>query len=165
MIRLARPGDAAAIADIQNPIIRDTAITFNSAEKTPEDIEASIRDLPCFLVAEAEGAIAGFASYLPFRRGVGYGRTMEHTIVLPETARGKGVGRALMASLEDHARAAGVGSMWAGVSGENPDGVRFHARLGYEEIATLPCVGFKFGRWMTLVLMQKWLGDAVPDNH
>ena len=164
MIRLARPEDAARIANIQNPVIRDTAITFNSQEKTAAEISEAIHDLPCFMVAEEGAVVKGFASYLPFRRGIGYARTMEHTIVLAPEARGKGTGRALMGAVEDHARAAGVGSMWAGVSGENPTGVVFHARLGYEEIATLPGVGFKFGRWMDLVLMRKWLGDAADTS-
>ena len=160
MIRPAHARDAARIADIQNPIIRETSITFNSQEKTPAEIVTAIRELPCFLVAEEASRVIGFASYLPFRRGIGYSRTMEHTIVLAPDARGKGAGRALISAIEDHARAAGVGSLWAGVSGENPDGVAFHARLGYEEVATLPSVGYKFGRWMDLVLMRKWLGDG-----
>lgn len=162
MIRPARPGDAEAIAAIQNPVIRDTAITFNPEEKSPDDIARAIGDMPCFLVAEDASSIVGFASYTQFRRGAGYSRTMEHSIVLSPEARGLGYGRGLMSALEDHARASGVGSMWAGVSGENPSGVSFHARLGYEEVATLPRVGFKFGRWIDLVLMRKWLGDA-PD--
>lgn len=157
IVRAARIGDAAAIARIQNPVIRDTAITFNSREKTSHEIAAAIRELPCFLVAEDEGAVLGFVSYVQFRRGVGYARAMEHTILLAPEARGSGAGRALMTAAEDHARAAGIGSLWAGVSGENPDGVAFHARIGFEEVATLPRVGFKFGRWMDLVLMRKWL--------
>ena len=161
MIRAAHPDDAAAIADIQNALIRDTAVTFNSVEVAPEQVANDIGQLPCFLVAEAGGRILGFASYRQFRRGIGYARAMEHTIALTPAACGQGTGRALIDSIEAHARAAGVGSMWAGVSGENPDGVNFHARLGYETVATLPKVGFKFGRWMDLVLMRKWLGDAA----
>ena len=159
IVRPAEPSDAEAIARIQNPVIRDTAITFNSKEKTPEMVRQAIRECRLFLVAEDDNALLGFASYDQFRRGVGYARAMEHTIVLVPEARGKGAGRALMQRLETHARAAGVGSLWAGVSGENPDGVAFHARLGFAEIARLPKVGFKFGRWMDLVLMRKWLAD------
>lgn len=156
-IRPALVSDAEAIAAIQNPIIRETAITFNSRERSAEEIAQAIKSLPCFLVAEWEGRVAGFLSYDQFRRGVGYARTMEHTIVLDPSVNGRGLGRLLMAAAEDHARDNGVGSLWAGVSGENPAGVVFHARLGFEEVARLPAVGFKFGRWMDLVLMRKWL--------
>ena len=160
IVRAARFDDAATIAAIHTPVIRDTAITFNSVEKTPDMVAEAISDLPCFLVAEDGGAILGFASYIQFRRGIGYARAMEHTVVLAPEAQGKGVGRALMSAVEEHAREAGVGSMWAGVSAENPDGVSFHTRLGYETVARLPKVGFKFGRWMDLVLMRKWLLDS-----
>ena len=159
IVRPACDDDAAAIIAIQNPVIRDTLITFNSKERTEDDVRAAIRDLPCFLVAEDKGNILGFASYIQFRRGVGYARTVEHTIVLSEAARGQGTGSALLAAVEAHAADAGMGSIWAGVSGENPAGVAFHARLGYETVATLPKVGFKFGRWLDLVLMRKWLKE------
>lgn len=160
IVRDAVDADAVALMAIQNPVIRDTAVTFNAVEKTEADFHAAFRDLPCFLVAEEDARILGFVSYVPFRRGIGYARTVEHTIVLADHARGRGVGRTLMAAAEDCARTAGMGSIWAGVSGENPDGVMFHARLGYETVTTLPKVGFKFGRWMDLILMRKWLGDA-----
>ena len=160
IVRRAVVADATRLAEIQNPIIRDTSITFNPQERTEAEFGEAIRTLPCFLVAEVDGQVVGFVTYDQFRKGAGYARTAEHTIVLAETARGKGVGRALMAAAEDHARAADIGSLWAGVSAENPAGVAFHARLGYEEIARLPKVGFKFGRWMDLVLMRKWLGPS-----
>ncbi|WP_413719996.1 N-acetyltransferase family protein [Silicimonas sp. MF1-12-2] len=159
IVRKARPEDAAAIAGIQNPIIRDTAITFNSRERTVQEISNAISELPCFLVAEMEERVVGFVSYDQFRKGPGYSRCMEHTIVLRPEAHGRGVGRALMSAAETGARAAGVGSLWAGVSGENPAGVAFHTRIGYAEVVRLPKVGFKFGRWMDLVLMRKWLLD------
>jgi phosphinothricin acetyltransferase len=62
-----------------------------------------------------------------------------------------------MAAAEDHARGAAMHSMIAGVAGENMGGAAFHAALGYRQIARLPEVGWKFGRWHDLVLMQKML--------
>lgn len=157
ILRAATAEDADAIARILNPIIRDTAITFNSQERSPAEIAQMIETVPCYMVAQDDSGLLGFASYDQFRKGVGYARAMEHTIVLSDAARGKGAGRALMAALADHARLNGVGSLWAGVSAENPDGVAFHTAIGFETIATLPSVGFKFGRWMDLVLMRQWL--------
>lgn len=160
MIRRATPADASAIAALWNPYIRDTAVTFNAVEKTPDDVAAMIRDRDAAghatLVAE-EAAILGFASYAQFRGGVGYATCMEHSILLAPEARGKGVGRALIQALCDHARAAGAHQMIAGVSAENPDGVAFHARMGFSEIARLREAGRKFDRFIDLVLMQKFL--------
>lgn len=160
MIRPATFADAAALADLWNPWIRDTAITFNAQEKSPDDIARMITDRNAaghaFLVAEADGLL-GFATYSQFRGGVGYATCMEHTVVLSPQARGRGVGRALMLAIEDHARSTGVHQMIAGVSGENAQGRAFHASLGYREIATVPEAGYKFGRFIDLVLMQKFL--------
>lgn len=157
-IRPAEPGDAAAIAAIWNAEIRDGISTFNSQEKSLAEVEALIdkRRGAC-LVAEEAGAVLGFATYDQFRGGIGYARTMEHTVYLSADARGKGVGRTLMATLEQGAREAGVHSLIAGVGGENAAGVAFHEALGYREVGRLPEVGFKFGRSMDLVLLQKIL--------
>ena len=156
MIRPAAPDDAAAIAAIWNHVIRDTTQTFTTAEKDPGALAAQIIDQPCF-VAEGAGGVAGFVIYGQFRGGPGYAHTMEHSIHVAEGARGAGLGRALMGVAEDHARGAGIHSMIAGVAGENAGGAAFHAALGYREIARLPQVGWKFGRWHDLVLMQKIL--------
>ncbi|MDN5786051.1 GNAT family N-acetyltransferase [Pseudorhodobacter sp.] len=153
--------DGAGVLAIWNHVIRDTAITFNSQEKTPQDLRAFTAEKAsaghAFLVAAEGSDILGFANYGQFRGGLGYARTMEHSIALTQSARGRGLGRRLMTALEDHARDRGVHSMFAGVSAENPAGRAFHAAMGYVEIAVLPQVGFKFGRWMDLHLMQKIL--------
>lgn len=159
MIRPATDQDAAAICAIWNPEIRDTLVTFNSVEKSPGDITGMVAEKGSgFVVFEGNDAnILGFAFYGQFRGGVGYRHTAEHTIVLESAARGRGVGRALIGAICDHARAAGMHSLIAGVSAGNPDGVAFHARLGFEEIARLPEVGRKFDRWIDLIVMQKML--------
>lgn len=156
-IRRAKGEDAIAIAGIANPIIRDTTITFTTAEKEPERVAALIAEGQRHWVAELDGQIIGYATYFPFRSGLGYARTKEHTVGLAPEARGKGGGRGLMEALLEHATAAGVGSMWAGISGENEDGMAFHAALGFQRVALLPRVGWKFDRWHDLVLMVKRL--------
>jgi phosphinothricin acetyltransferase len=160
MIRRATLADAPAIAALWNPYIRDTAVTFNAAEKSVADVTALIRDRDALghatFVAEGPG-ILGFASYAQFRGGVGYATCMEHTILLSSAAQGRGMGRALIAAICDHARMAGAHQMMAGVSAENPEGLAFHARMGFAEVARISEAGFKFGRFMDLVLMQKFL--------
>lgn len=161
MIRQAQPADAAAVGEIWNEIIRNTAATFASAEKSEAEIAALITGRQAagrgFWVAEDAAGLLGFATYDQFRGGNGYRRSMEHTIQLHDRARGRGFGRALMTRLEDHARQAGGHVMMAGVSAENPAGRDFHLAIGYKLIATLPEVGHKFDRYMDLWLMQKIL--------
>jgi phosphinothricin acetyltransferase len=160
MIRLATPEDAPHIAAIWNAFIRDTTVTFNATEKSAEDIARLIADRATLghatFVADSAGLV-GFATYAQFRAGVGYATCMEHTILLAPAAAGQGTGRALMTALCDHARAAGAHQMIAGVTAENPQGIAFHTRLGFAEIARIPEAGRKFGRFIDLVLMQKFL--------
>lgn len=157
MIRPAELGDAEGIAALWNLAIRETLITFNSNEKTLEEVRFAIGDSDAFFVAEENGEILGYASFGPFRSGVGYAHTKEHSIMIAPATRGRGVGRALMARVEGVARAQGVHSLIAGVSGSNPGAEEFHTALGFAKVAVLPEVGFKFDRWHDLVLMQKFL--------
>lgn len=156
MIRTARPADAPAIAAIWNHIIRDTVATFTTEEKQPSAITGAMASQP-YWVAEDAGTVVGFATYFQFRGGPGYVHTMEHSVHITPSAQGRGLGRDLMAALEDHARKAGVHSLFAGISGENSAGLAFHSALGYAHTARLPGVGRKFDRWHDLVLMQKFL--------
>lgn len=158
IIRTAMVSDAAAAAEIWNAEIRSGISTFNSVEKTVIELEEQIQSRgPAFQVAEHEGEVVGFATYFPFRGGVGYAHSKEHTIYLSPNARGLGAGRALMVALLEAAKDAGVHSMMAGIAGENDAGVQFHAALGFKHVARVPEVGYKFDRWMDLILMQKFL--------
>lgn len=160
LIRRATGADAKTIAALWNPYIRDTAVTFTPSEKTASDVAQMIDDHDrrghATFVA-VDGGLLGFATYAQFRAGAGYATCMEHSIMLAPPARGRGVGRGLMTALCDHATAAGAHQMIAGISAENPDGQAFHARMGFATLARVPQAGFKFGRFIDLVLMQKFL--------
>lgn len=157
MIRAATPADAAGIAAIWNAAIRDTIVTFNPVEKPGAEIAALTLTTDPFFVWERDNHILGFSRYFPFRSGLGYVHTVEHTIMLAAGAQGRGVGRSMMTHLTDHAARAGKHSMIAVVSHENAAGLAFHTACGFVTVATLPQVGFKFGRWHDAVFMQKRL--------
>ncbi len=110
-----------------------------------------------FVACDAAGRVIGQASYGQFRGGMGYRDlhgAFDPSCRMPGVAASGG---ALLQAVEDHARHGGAHQMIAGVSGENPDGRAFHDRMGYRVLAVVPEAGFKFGRFMDLVLMQKFL--------
>ncbi len=160
MIRNARLTDATRIAEIWNEVIRCSTATFESVEKSPDEvaelIAAKDRVNHPFLVSVGQG-VDGFATYGQFRPGSGYTGTMEHTIHLVPKVRRQGRGTILIRELERYARDNGVHPMIAAISGENVDAARFHTAMGYQTIASLPKVGRKFGRWFDLLLMQQML--------
>ncbi|GLK65932.1 GNAT family N-acetyltransferase [Paracoccus kondratievae] len=160
-LRPATNEDIPALLAFWNPLIRETTITFSSEEKTPGGLARMISGRRAagreFLVADEGGEVLGLATYDQFRGGNGYAHCMEHSIILAPAARGRGLARALMTAVEDHARNGGAHSMIAAVSGENEVGLGFHRAIGYRQVGVLPQVGRKFGRWLDLVLLQKIL--------
>lgn len=157
IVRAGMIGDGVAIARFWSLQVLETSVTFSSVPKAAGDVEAMIADRPCFIVAQIGDEVVGFVTYGPFREGAGYAHTAEHTIILAPKAQGQGAGRALMCAAMDHARAAQIRVLVAGVSGENTAAIAFHERLGFETVGIMPDVGRKFDRWMDLVLMQKRL--------
>ncbi|WP_122074721.1 GNAT family N-acetyltransferase [Pseudophaeobacter sp. EL27] len=157
-IRQALPQDSTCIAKIANVMIRDTLFTFTSTERRSEEIAARLlKDPRPFLLAELDGRILGFATYGDFRSGPGYRHTQEHSIQLLLEAQGHGLGRALMARLEEAARAREVHVLVAGISSANPKAVGFHSAIGFTQTGLMPQVGRKWGKWLDLILMQKQL--------
>ncbi len=163
-IRNATAADAGQIAAIWNPIIRDTVITFNPVARSEGEIAQMIttrqREGRAFLIAEDAGQPLGFASYDQFRPGLGNARSMEHTINLAPAARGQGAGRALLLAIEEHATRAGHHLMVAAITGTNDGSIRFHERMGYLHVGRMPQIGWKFGAYHDLVLMQKFLSPG-----
>lgn len=109
------------------------------------------------LVARDQHGVAGFASFGDFRQWPGYRFTVEHSVHVRADCRGRGVGGALMTPLLARATALGKHVMIAGVDAENVASRRFHERLGFEPVAHFREVGFKFGRWLDLMFLQRFL--------
>ncbi len=164
-LRAAELGDAGRLAEIRREIVLDPDLTFTTHLPLAGEIEAEIalakETSTPYLVLEDNGVVVGYATWKQFRPGPGYAHTVEHSLHLAPVARGQGGGRILIEALVDYARSCGVRTLIAGISGVNPGGIAFHGKMGFVEVARLRSVGYKAGRWLDLILMQR---DLAPDN-
>jgi len=156
--------DAVAINALYNATVATTTVQWTehleSVTTRQAWVEKHLDAGNPVLVAEIDYEVIGFASYDDFRDSTkwpGYRFTVEHTIHVEAEHQGAGVGRDLLRSLIERASAAGKHVMIGAIDGANAGSIRFHAREGFVEVARLPEVGFKFGRWLDLVLMQRVL--------
>ena len=157
-IRDAVHGDLPAILEIHNDAIRTTTAIWDEHEVDLDDRRAwfdarRAAGLPV-LVAEADGSVIGFASYGPWRPKTGYRFTVENSIYVHPDHRGHGAANALMPVLIERARAADVHSIVAGIEAANTGSIALHEKFGFRNVALLPEVGFKFGRWLDLAYLQ-----------
>jgi phosphinothricin acetyltransferase len=168
IIRPAVASDADELALILNALISTTAIEWTETPHTTDGIERWLQDHETVLVCEEQGQIVAVAAYGWFRdvaKWPGYRFTVENTIHVREDHWGTGVGRTLMGALIENARESGKHTMVAAVDGANEGSIRFHERLGFVEVARMPEVGAKFGRWQDLVLLQLRLERRItPDD-
>lgn len=158
IVRDAVPQDAAALAEIYNEIVRNSMITFTTAEKSAADWEAEINAGGGLLVlVDTTETLRGYARLGEFRSGPGYAHVAEHSIYISPGTQGRGLGRLLLSALEERAQELGFEILVAGISGTNDVAQRFHRSCGFKEVGRMPGVGQKWGRSLDLVLMQKRL--------
>jgi phosphinothricin acetyltransferase len=157
-VRPATPADLPAILAIYNDAVVNTTASYDLEPSTLEQraawFEARAAQGFPVLVAEAEGAAAGFGSYGKFRDKPGYRHTVEHSLYVAPGLRGRGIGRALLAELIALARAEGRHAMVGGVDAENQGSLRFHRAMGFVEVARFREVGHKFGRWLDIIFVE-----------
>lgn len=162
LIRPAAEADIPAILAIYNDAVINTAAIWN------DDVVDLDNRLAWFAARQGQGypvlvavegdTVLGYASYGDFRAFQGYRFTVENSIYVATVARGKGAGTALLGALVTHAAANGKHVMVAGIEAGNEVSIRLHERHGFVETARMPELGFKFGRYLDLVFLQKTLG-------
>jgi len=162
IIRPAEVADIPGLTDIYNDVIATSTAIFSDKPVAVEDrfawFEARGKaGFPVLVAAETGGAVAGFASFGDFRAWPGYRFTVEHSVHIHKDFRGRGLGRELMQALFPIAASMGKHIMIAGVDASNSASLAFHARLGFAPIGTFHEVGHKFGRWLDLTFLQKFL--------
>lgn len=160
-IRFANEADLPALLVIYNDAVENTLAIWNETlvdlENRRQWLEARNRDGFPVLVAERDGEVLGYASYGPFRPFEGFRHSSELSIYVASHARGGGIGRALLETLINEARARHVHVLVAGIEASNAASIALHKAQGFEEAGTLKQVGQKFGRWLDLLFMQKIL--------
>lgn len=169
-VRDCEPRDLAAVEAIYAHAVTTGLATFEEVPPSLEEITRRYRAITGagfpFLVAESEGRVLGYAYASEFRTRSAYRFTCENSVYVAEDAQRRGVGRALMIELIRRCEARGLRQMLAviGDSG-NEASIGLHRALGFEHVGTMREVGFKFGRWVDVVIMQRRLGAADSSSR
>jgi len=158
VIRPAREDDAQAVCVIYDFHVAHGTASFDSVGPSKAEWVAKIADVTAkgwpFLVAERGGAVVGYAYATQFRPRAAYARTCENSIYIADDARGAGIGKQLLGTLVDAARACGFEQMIAVIGGGEPASVALHGKIGFVHAGRMRNVGFKFGRTLDTVYMQ-----------
>lgn len=165
---LIRPSATADIAPAQAIYAHHVLTGSASFELDPPTIEEMARrrtaltdkGLP-WLVAEDGGIVLGYAYAAPYRTRPAYDWTLEDSIYIHPGAHGRGIGKALLTRLLDECTALGYRQMIAVIGDSaNTGSISLHRSCGFSDAGILKAVGWKFGRWIDSVMMQKPLGDG-----
>jgi phosphinothricin acetyltransferase len=172
-IRLATPADAEAIRSIYNVEVLDSTNTFDMVPRTKAEQEAWLAEHqgvhPAIVATEPpdggtggpRGAggelVLGFGSLSVFRSRSGYAATAENSVYVDRAARGKGVGRALLAELLVLASAHGFHSLIARIAGHNEVSIGLHTAAGFELVGVEREIGRKHRQWLDVVELQRLL--------
>ena len=165
-IRPAAAADLLAITAIyQHAVLHGTA-TF---ELIPPDLAEMSRRFGAlmdggypYFVAALENRVVGYAYAGPYRPRPAYRFTVENSVYLQPDIHRRGIGRQLLQRLIAESEARGYRQMIAVIGDSaNAGSIGVHAKCGFEMIGTHPNVGFKFGRWLDTVMMQRALGDGA----
>ncbi|MGE8374475.1 MULTISPECIES: GNAT family N-acetyltransferase [Diaphorobacter] len=163
LIRASRDEDVAAITAIYTHHVLHGTGTFEIDPPTALDMAARRADvlakgLP-YLVAEEAGQVLGFAYCNWFKPRPAYRFSAEDSIYIADAARGRGLGRQLLEALAMQAEAAGVRKLLAVIGDSaNAGSIGVHRAAGFTDVGVMRSVGWKFGAWRDIVLMEKPLG-------
>jgi L-amino acid N-acyltransferase YncA len=161
VVRDAREADLPEMLAIYNDAVLTTTAVYDYVPRAMEQQVAwfqakRAQSLPV-LVAERDGAVAGFASYGPFRPWPAYLYSVENSIYVAADQRARGVGSSLLPALIQRATDRGFHTMIAGIDATNEPSLRLHAKFGFEPVGQFRQVGRKFERWLDLTFLQRML--------
>jgi phosphinothricin acetyltransferase len=167
VIRSVDEADAEAIAAIYAHHVLNGTASYEVEPPSVGETLARTRRVTApgwpFLVAEVDGTPAGYAYSTQFRDRAAYRFTCEDSIYVHPGMMGRGVGRTLLEALLEQSAEFGFRTMIAVIGGAEPASIALHAKCGFAEVGRLRAVGFKFGRWLDSVYMQRSLPASLDD--
>jgi L-amino acid N-acyltransferase YncA len=159
-LRPASHADLPGILEIYNEAVLNTTATYDYEPRTLEQrqqwFEERQRDnYPVFVAVDDTGCIAGWSALNPFHARPGYRFTSENSVYVAADQRGRGLGKLLLAPLVEAAKTRGLHAIIAAIDATNEASIRLHARFGFEQVGHFKQTGFKFGRWLDVVYMER----------
>ena len=164
-VRLATEDDAAAIAAIYAPIVASTFTSFETEEPTADEmrrrVRATLEKYPWLVAAEGD-AVLGYAYASRHRERAAYQWSVDVSVYVDASARGRGVGKLLYRDLFARLRSQGFVNAYAGIALPNDASVRLHESLGFTKVGVYENVGFKLGAWRDVGWWQLSLREPPP---
>ena len=163
MIRCAKKEDLNAILAIYNDAIINTTAVYTYEPQTIDEriawFETKQRNHEPIFVFEENGSVLGFATFGSFRPWPAYQYTIEHSIYVDASARGKGIASQLLQHLIVEAKAKGYRTLVAGIDASNEASIKLHQKFNFKHAGTLTNVGYKFDYWLDLAFYELDLKD------
>jgi phosphinothricin acetyltransferase len=159
-VRPAMCGDLAGILEIYNEAVLNTTATYDYEPQTMEQRAAWFQEhqqnnYPVFVAVDNGERVVGWSALSPYRNRLGYRFTAENSVYVAVDQRGRGIGRLLMPPLIEAARARGLHAILAAIDAQNQVSIRLHAAFSFEKAGLFKQAGFKFGRWLDVLFMER----------
>jgi L-amino acid N-acyltransferase len=159
LMSCAYDANAAAILAIFNDAIANSTALYEYKPRTMETMKAwfatkEANRFPVIGAVDEKGALMGFASYGSFRAFPANKYTVEHSVYVEKTHRGKGVSLVLMEAIIQKAQEANLHTLIGGIDAANEVSIALHKKLGFSHAGTIQHAAFKFGRWLDLAFYQ-----------
>ncbi|HJM29261.1 MAG: N-acetyltransferase family protein [Acidimicrobiales bacterium] len=162
-IRIAQIGDAESIREIYNNEVTSGTATFDLTPRTLEEQREWLSERSgahVVLIAESQGEVIGFGSLSRYQRRPAYSTTVEDSVYVRPDKQGQGVGLSILDALIEKASEHGFHTVIARISGESDGSIATHTKAGFKEVGRERETGRKFGRWLDVVVMQRFVDSS-----